>query len=214
MKKILFSVLIALLCAAPSYAQYAGTSYSDGTSVTNTYQKKKYKELKKLYNAKRYHKQSGQPYSPGLSGVASFLIPGLGQVFDGEIGRGILVWLGQEAIGIGTYATLIPYYMDCVDWLEAQGVDLQSEEEIDISTLDMSTMPKVPTSFWAMLAGGVVYYIWNIKDARKIAKVKNMYWQDCNGLLSTIDMGFEPYFAYTPAAAPGMISGLSLKVNF
>lgn len=52
----------------------------------------KYRDLKKIYSARDYHGyEPGDKYSPGVIGVVSFLVPGLGQYITGtQIGWGIL----------------------------------------------------------------------------------------------------------------------------
>ena len=48
----------------------------------------KYKEMAKVYDYRLYQKSLYDRYSPAGSGVASFFIPGLGQMICGEWGRG------------------------------------------------------------------------------------------------------------------------------
>lgn len=54
----------------------------------------KYDQLKKLYDYRMYRPGGYERYSPVWSGVASFFIPGLGQLICGEAGRGF----GQFAL--------------------------------------------------------------------------------------------------------------------
>ncbi len=54
----------------------------------------KYDQLKKLYDYRMYRPGGYERYSPAWSGVASFFIPGLGQLICGETGRGF----GQFAL--------------------------------------------------------------------------------------------------------------------
>ena len=53
----------------------------------------KYKEMAKVYDFRLYQKSLYDRYSPAGSGIASFFIPGLGQMICGEWGRG-LAYLG------------------------------------------------------------------------------------------------------------------------
>ena len=70
MKNLLIFSLLFLLVCSPIFGQY---------------------QIKKLnYNAHDYMHQPGVRYDPTLAGVASFLVPGLGQVVAGETGRGLL----------------------------------------------------------------------------------------------------------------------------
>ena len=59
----------------------------------------KYKEMAKIYDYRLYQKSLYDRYSPAGSGVASFFIPGLGQMICGEWGRGF-AWLGGH---VGCY---------------------------------------------------------------------------------------------------------------
>ena len=183
--------------------------------TTNYYSDKKYKELKKLYSKRDYHKTSGQPYSPLLAGIGSYVIPGLGQLYAGEGGRGALVFIGSCVMGIGTGVAYYKHVMDMEEWLEGQGHSLQ-ESDIDTSTLDYTNYPTGSMlKIFAWLGVGAVYNIWNICDAVKIAKVKDAYWQDCHGY-SAVTLSMDPYFAYTPVPGSGLqpVSGLSLKLTF
>ncbi|MGD0340699.1 MAG: hypothetical protein ABSA76_03190, partial [Bacteroidales bacterium] len=50
------------------------------------------------YQARNYHHQHGDPYSPVVAGIASGIIPGLGQMILHEVGRGF-IFLGGTAAG-------------------------------------------------------------------------------------------------------------------
>ena len=59
----------------------------------------KYKEMAKTYDYRLYQKSLYDRYSPAGSGIASFFIPGLGQMICGEWGRGF-AYLGGH---VGCY---------------------------------------------------------------------------------------------------------------
>ena len=59
----------------------------------------KYKEMAKVYDYRLYQKSLYDRYSPAGSGIASFFIPGLGQMICGEWGRGF-AYLGGH---VGCY---------------------------------------------------------------------------------------------------------------
>ena len=182
---------------------------------TSTYTQKKYKELKKVYSKSDYNKTSGQPYSPFIAGLGSWLVPGLGQLYDGEGGRGLVVFLGSCAMGTGTIVSYFKQVMAMEEWLQSQGHSLD-ETNIDTSTLDYTNYPADATlKYFLWLGADVIYNIWNIFDARKIAKIKDAYWQDCMGY-SAVTVSLDPYFAYTPVPGSGMqpVTGLSLKLTF
>lgn len=59
----------------------------------------KYKDLAQMYDFRNYNRSIYDRYSPAGSGIASFFIPGLGQMICGEWGRGF-AWLGGS---VGCY---------------------------------------------------------------------------------------------------------------
>ena len=59
----------------------------------------KYKEMAEVYDYRLYQKSPFDVYNPAGSGIASFFIPGLGQMICGEWGRGF-AWLGGQ---VGCY---------------------------------------------------------------------------------------------------------------
>ena len=62
-----------------------------------------------MYNPKMYVKSMTDPYSPGLAGVCSFLVPGLGQVVSGETGRGIAFFAGDVGFGVAATACAVKF---------------------------------------------------------------------------------------------------------
>ena len=196
--------------------QYQNGENDTLSSRTRTYGDLKYKELKKLYDTRQYKSVSGQPYSPLLGGAASFLVPGLGQLLDGEPVRGLFVFLGSGAALAGTLVAYAKHTVDIEDWLQSQGHSITEGDSLNTNDLDYSTYPigSFGTLF-LMLGVNAVYNIWNIFDAVKVAKVKDMYWQDCMGY-SAVTVSMDPYFAFTPAPSSGVqpVAGLSLKLNF
>ena len=72
MKRLIFAILGVLLISTASNAQY--------------------RVNKKQYDYKSYVYQVGDPYNPTIAGVASFFIPGLGQMISGEGKKGSWVF--------------------------------------------------------------------------------------------------------------------------
>ena len=128
----------------------------------------KYKQLKTMYNYKEYEKTLADRYSPAWSGVASFFIPGLGQMISGEVGRGF-AYLGGHVGGM----ILAPVIM-------AAGTDAYGY----VSTGAALTAI-------AIYAGVVTLDICAIVDGVRVAKVKNMYEQDLKKLYA-IDVDLYP----------------------
>ncbi len=108
----------------------------------------KYREIRKLYDPKMYVRGLVQNHNPGWSGVASYFIPGLGQMICGEVGRGF-AFLGGSAVSFSLLVT---------------GSAMDADSGVLIGFVG--------------LAGYLTSCIWSIVDAVQVAKVKNMYEQD------------------------------------
>lgn len=146
----------------------------------------KYKELKDIYSPSEYISMPGDPYSPGLSGVLSFLIPGLGQMICDEVGRGLGFLGGSVGLAIVTGVGLVYSYYST----DAAIVAI-------INSIGLLTLNIIA-----------------IVDAVKVAKVKNMYVQDMRSAYS-FDLNLRPSIDYIPSVS-GMqpTVGLTLALNF
>lgn len=109
----------------------------------------KYRELKHLYDHKEYVRGLVQHHNPAGAGVASYFIPGLGQMICGEGWRGV-AFLGGS---IASYTLMVA-----------------GAYHVDSDALD--------AFIWTGLAGMFTAQIWSIVDAVRVAKVKNMYERD------------------------------------
>ena len=130
-----------------------------------------YKQLKMNYNPHMYMPQLGDPYNPAVSGLCSWLIPGLGQMISGETGRG-LGFLGGYfgcylVVGIGSAAVTTSYDNSSV----ATGGLLMLVGVVGMITVD----------------------IWSIVDAVHVAKVKDMYVGDMRSKTSSLKLELSPY---------------------
>ena len=161
----------------------------------------RYRDYRKLYNPRMYIRQYSDPYSPAWSGIASAVIPGFGQAICEEWGRGTCFFLGSIALEVLAVTTSEGNYYG-YDYLDFDS---------DLYNLEVS-----PAGLFGL--AGVALYIWSICDAVRVAKVKNMHYQDLlNRQSSGLDIKLEPFLASTPSpSAPGFTSaaGLSLKVSF
>lgn len=115
----------------------------------------KYKQLKSIYNYQEYEERFDDRYNPILSGVASFFIPGLGQMICGEVGRGF-AYLGGHIGGM----ILAPVIMAA-----GKGAYGYISTEAALAAL-------------VIYAGVITLDICAIVDGVRVAKVKNMYEQD------------------------------------
>lgn len=158
----------------------------------------KYREYKNLYNQRLYFRDPRDPYSPGWAGVASFFIPGLGQGVAGEWGRALGIFAGDIGFTLlfaGAAAVGTSYY--------DQQTETGGEAAYSVAV--------------AAIFGALAYEVWNIFDAVKVAKIKNMYYQDIREQRAGLDFKIEPFIAYSPSVTSGgsqPSAGLSFKINF
>ena len=170
---------------------YGGSPYASNVVYD------RYKNYKTLYNPRMYVHQWGDPYSPGWSGLASAIIPGFGQALCDEWGRGTCFFLGSLALGCASLVS--------AEW-NSYGLDYSYYVDVESNGA---------SSILGLASLGL--YIWGICDAVRVAKVKNMYFQDMRSRTAGIDVKLEPFLASVPSvAAPGLTSaaGLSLRVSF
>lgn len=150
-----------------------------------------YKELKNIYNPKEYIRDVSDPYNSGVAGVCSFFIPGLGQIIDGEVGRGLLIVGGTALLGAITYGA-------------ASAASYEgSEAGAGVALVGIGSLLAID--------------IWSIFDAVKVAKIKNMYNQDLRKLFTdnNINISLSPSLAYVPMSG-GLTpaAGVALRVSF
>ena len=185
MKRIVIIIALALVSVAAS-AQYIGGA--------------RYKDIKNDYNPKLYTPSTVDPYSPGWSSFFSFFVPGSAQMLSGELLRGGLFFCGS--------AVLAGIIDDCRSEVgNAIGIDAENK------TIYWTDRAKGQKNLW-IIAGCTVadlgIAIWSSIDARRIAKVKNMYYQDKLGHISAVEMNFAPSLAFSPTSsglaqpAPGL----------
>lgn len=163
----------------------------------------KYKDLKDMYNPKEYVKSDVDPYSKTWAGICSFLSPGTGQIVAGEVGRGFRFMLGSALVaGVGSYAA---------DGL-VENVYKDANDEYQFVNKD-----KAMTYFWVLMGSGVaelVMAVWSASDAVKVAKVKNMYYQD---LMKRYGVSAQVYPSFSfVEGANGLqpTAGMTLSVSF
>ena len=170
----------------------------------------KYKELKNIYSTRDYSRSVSDPYSPFWAGFASWTVPGLGQLICGETGRGIGIIAGGLALDAGTYFCLdklMGYFQK-----DANG-NLVKDDKGELVVTDKAAAKKWGIAFLGACMVVVGYDIWNIFDARKVAKVKNMYYNDLQR--RSMQMNLYPTFDYVmtaQGAAP--VAGVTLSMKF
>ena len=176
MKRIVIIIALMLVSVAAS-AQYIGGA--------------KYKDIKNTYDPSLYTPSTVDPYSPGWSSFFSFFVPGSAQMLSGELLRGGLFFGGSAVIS----SIIENSYSDMG---ECVAIDL------DNNTIYWTNRAEGQKNLW-IIAGCAVFdlglAIWSSIDANRVAKVKNMYYQDKLGHTSAVEMNFAPSLAFSPTAA-------------
>ena len=186
MKRLLFFVLFTVLFADTLGAQIVpGLKYSD---------------LKNIYYAKEYKHMPGDPYSPALSALGSFFIPGLGQFCCGERGRG----LGMFAAGAAIDAAMIFSVTQFVYYIDVDGAIFK----------DVDEAAKWAGASFGFTLGALAYGVICSIDAVNVAKVRNMYSRDLNKL-QAVELNVYPSldFARTQKGATPA-AGVTLSMRF
>ena len=146
----------------------------------------RYREYSAYYRASDYIRAPGDKYLPALAGVASFIIPGLGQMISGEVGRGF-AFLGMT-LGLPVVAT--------------------------VAAVAFNSYASAVSCVAVGVLGYMAVDIWNIVDAVQVAKIKNMYFQDMRREYS-FDMDLFPSVNCVPTASGMQASiGLTLAMTF
>ncbi len=185
---------------------YALTPYA-GEAIDKIRPRMEYKDYKKLYDPKKYSREDGDRYNPGVCGFLSFLVPGVGQFVCGQVGRGF-VWLGSS---LGCTALIVSGMI--IELNETPSF----ERHNGILTLDDKTRFQDTLATILMVAGGaglVTVDVWSICDAIKMAKIKNMYNNDVRYIRS-ISMNLQPSVSNIrmgDSAVP--VLGATLALNF
>jgi len=140
----------------------------------------RYSINKYKFDSHLYFPEYGDPYDPGINGVCSFLVPGLGQVLSGETGRGIAFFGGSVGFAI-VYGIGAVQVMSNVSNIDYYGN----------STYNGNSNAGVGTMLLGL--GGMAFVsIWSIVDAIKVAKVNNMYYRSLRKT-SLIKLNMSPY---------------------
>lgn len=149
-----------------------------------------YAEKRRLFPPSTYRQQPGDPYQPALAGVASYFIPGLGQIISGETLRG-LAFLGGEVLAYTTFAfgviTVTTNTMRYDEPMSYYGNTSYSNRQYNQFWLNTGQAMIITG-----LVGWIGTHIWNIVDAVQVAKVNNMYFQAKREY--QLGLSLRPYF--------------------
>jgi len=156
-----------------------------------------YDDYKDLYDIRNYKSSPFDQYSPAGSGVASFFIPGLGQMINGQGGKGALILAGDLLLFTGG--------------LLAAGTMTTTGTDGKKVTTPAGTAVAI-----ICFAGMAALDIWSIIDAVNVAKIKNLYARDCQKLMSSgVDVKLFPTVAFVPnSQSVKPVAGLTLSMQF
>lgn len=152
----------------------------------------KYRDLRITYDYHGYEQMPQDRYSCAWIGVASAFVPGLGQAICNEWGRACGIAGGMLALRI------LGESFDNVCYDYEYGTS--------------RTAGSMGTLICFAAAAGLE--IWNIVDAIRVARVKNMYFRDYG--LTSVNVSFGPSLAFqqTGGRQAGPSLGVSLKLQF
>lgn len=165
----------------------------------------KYKELKGIYNPKDYVKDATDPYSRVWLGLGSFITPGLGQFGANEAGRGLSFMVGSALIS--SVAGIAANNLVNLAEKDSAGEVYIPDEKMKAATTHLAVMI-------GAAAADLVLKIWSAADAVKVAKVKNMYYND---LMKQHSMEVRMYPSVNVAQTSNgvkPVAGMSLALNF
>jgi len=129
------------------------------------------------YDYHQYVPEYGDYYNPGISGVCSFIVPGLGQMICGETGRGLAFFGG---------------YTGCAILFEVGATQVVSNVGYNADGYYSGNSNAGVGTMLLGLGGMAIVSIWSIIDAVHVAKVNNMYIRNLRRT-SAIKVEMSPY---------------------
>ncbi len=198
MKKVFVLILAACLFGTTALAQSASlpldeenefASFDEDVVEYEIWEGMPYRQIKKIYDFHDWQKADNDPYSPWGAGICSFMIPGLGQIINGEVGIGLA-------------------YMGGILLADVSAITCFS---LAFITDEYNLMVAFSAGALASLATAGVLEICSIFGAYRMAARKNLLFQD----LHSSDVSFTPGITMIPNAdGRSFTPGLSLRVNF
>ncbi len=153
----------------------------------------KYSEYKHLYNAHDYVYDYRDHYSPVGAGLSSFIFGGVGQMMNGQTLKGIGMLVGTVGLTIAGF---------CV-------CDRVKEGDKTVLYSNGGSI--------ACWCGALAIDIWSIIDAVNVAKIKNLYWRDCEHLMASrsFDIKLRPDLAFVQTGQGlSPTAGVVLAIRF
>ena len=186
-------ILIAILVLAGAFS--ASAQYADAP---------KYKDLKEVYNFRMYMEHASDPYNAAMAGLFGFFTPGVPQLLMNESLRGALFFGGSAF---------------CFYMAEDAASELTKLTAYDTNGqpyyTDTDKAEKYTKLMLGFLAADLGIAIWSCIDAKRVAKVKNMYFQDVLSRQAQVGVSVQPFLSYTPVQGDIQpAAGLSMKLSF
>lgn len=184
MKRLIIAILVTLASILSAQAQ----SYDGQES---------YSDLKGRYSYKYYVPAANDPYNPVLFGSISAIIPGSGQYLMGETMRGTYFFVA--GIMMFSAADLMAALRDQLSDSSRPEYNLEKAKKYNRACL----------GFLVAYAGVAA---WSWIDASRVAKVKNMYYQEILGRRMPVNMSLAPSMSLTPDQK--LATGVSFTLAF
>lgn len=158
-----------------------------------------YKVNKTKYDYRLYTYQKNDPYRPVTAGLASFVLPGLGQMTCGEIGR------GGKFMGVYAGSLALATTGLIVGW---SAFGTTENETLKVERFLLGTSMLV-----IGIAGALTTDIWSIVDAIRVAKANNMAYRNDNQ--SSCNINILPYMNYSSVVSCTRVhSGITFRIAF
>lgn len=166
----------------------------------------RYSEIKGNYNPKEYVAQATDPYHVGWYEATSFFIPGIGQLLAGETWRG-LAFMGGEAILVSVITTAAE---------NVANVAITNDSGFLTGYTDPKMGKRNMAVMLTALGLDLGLSIWSCLDAKNVAKVKNMCYQDMINGKKPVALSFSPAVSLAPAPSGALqpYAGVSMQLKF
>lgn len=147
-----------------------------------------YSQNKHYYSPSEYVYHYDDRYNPGLCGIASFAVPGLGQIIAGESRRGVAFLGGAAVTYIFTYSGALL---------------IQGSDSFESSTFRTGTV-----LFLGGIGGLITINIWATVDAVRVAKVNNL------AIRALRNSNFNVRPAVQVGPGETILPGMALRLEF
>jgi len=117
-----------------------------------------YRINKEIYDTCKYSYEAGDPFNPAVMAFSSALIPGLGQIIEGETGRGLGFLGGFLSLFVTRRLTL-----------------MAPHTSINYTQNDIIR--------WATITGNTVLRVWSAFDAAHVAKINDLAFRAKYGIV-------------------------------